>query len=280
MSMSGQRRLELERDRLEQVRLGQVRDECVAIVESCERTLRGVTDIAVQQHLGAGLQQVAETIRNGRVSLGTQPDTTLAALTEAQAELFGELTRAEASARAWTVAQVDVIGRARAAAAAKSNLQGTSSSAEAEDTVRKAERGDLVGAEADVDRLARETATARTNVLDERVRREVVRGLVSTLKGMGFLAVSPRLAEGVVVLEGRLVSGRKARFEIDLAGGMSFDLDGYEGRACADELKKVEVTLRDEFGVRLGPPQVIWKNPDRLSQEARQLPTSGSRRGP
>ena len=35
---------------------------------------------------------------------------------------------------------------------------------------------------------------------------------------------------GVVVLTGQLPSGRKARFEVQLDGQLSYDLDGYEDR--------------------------------------------------
>jgi len=112
--------------------------------------------------------------------------------------------------------------------------------------------------------------------MDERVRREVVKGLLKTLKGMGFVTVGPQLQEGLVVLEGRLASGRRARFEVKLDGELAFDLDGYEGRACAADMEKVEIAMKDQYGVLLGPPQIVWKNPDRLTKGARDLPTGGA----
>ena len=45
MSMSGQRRLEIERERLEQLRLAQVREECLALADACERA--GAVPLAV-----------------------------------------------------------------------------------------------------------------------------------------------------------------------------------------------------------------------------------------
>ncbi|MBL8970470.1 MAG: hypothetical protein JNK56_07820, partial [Myxococcales bacterium] len=57
--MSGQRLLELERERMEQVRLAQVRDECRALADICDAELGQVRDIAVQQLAAAALQHVA-----------------------------------------------------------------------------------------------------------------------------------------------------------------------------------------------------------------------------
>lgn len=277
MSMNGERRLELERARLEQVRLGQVRDECTAIIDRCEGALRGVTDVAVQQHLGAPAQQFAAAVHRARATMRDAPDAALVSVQGALVRLQREIAQAEAAAKRWSDAQAEMIARIRTAQAGLASAGGTLEPG-AEHAIEQATRGDLAAAAAAAERLEQQIPGARANVLDERVRREVVRGLVSTLKKMGFLAVTPRLQSDVVVLEGRLASGRKARFEIDLEGRMAFDLDGYEGRACAQDMEKVETLMRDEFGVRLGPPQVIWKNPDRLTQGARPLPTNTSRK--
>ena len=73
-------------------------------------------------------------------------------------------------------------------------------------------------------------------------------------------------------------SGKLARFDVQLDGRMDFDLDGYEGRACADEIERIEQTMHDQFGVRLGPQQVTWKNPNRIAKGARDLPSGGTQR--
>lgn len=115
--------------------------------------------------------------------------------------------------------------------------------------------------------------------LDETVRREVVRGLVSSLTEIGFILEGPRLADaekkgGVVTLTGKLPSGRAARFEVHIDGRMHFDFDGYEGRSCANELENVERVLRERCSLKLGPTQVTWKNtPLQRSRGARELPT-------
>lgn len=283
MSMSAQRRFELEQARLEQVRLAAVRAECAAILDACEATLREVRDVATQQLAAAALRDVAAALSSARATMGDRPDAALQSLSSTVEQLHATLTRAEAQARAWSEAQTQAVARSRVAVAralaVEAGLGGAKpASGEARAALQAAERGELGASEALRESAAVGLDGARASALDERARREVVKGLLKTLQEMGFVTVGPQLDAGVVTLEGRLASGRRARFEVSLEGRMSFDLDGYEGRACADDLEKVEVSLRDRFGVKLGPPQVVWKNPDRLTQGARDIPGGATRK--
>lgn len=116
---------------------------------------------------------------------------------------------------------------------------------------------------------------------DETVRRKVVGGLVSTLKQKGFVVQGPVLEgqdprTGSVVLHGQMPSGKKAAFAVNLDGKMEFDFDGYQGRACGQEMEKIEQELNKHYEVKLGPAQVNWKNPDRLTKGAMNAPTGNS----
>jgi len=278
MSMSGQRRLELERARREALRLEQVRGECTAIAQACDALLAEVRDVAAQQLAAADLRSCAQRLEVARGAIAEQPDAARAELGRIAADIQSAIARAEGSARAWSEAQAEAVAAARHAKALAESSGGSEAATQlARDAEVRAEQGDLDAST----RLASESraasGAAASAVLDERVRREVVKGLLKTLKDMGFVVAVPRLDDGRVVLEGRLASGRRARFEVSLDGEMAFDLDGYEDRTCADDMEKMETTLRDRFGVRLGPPQVVWKNPDRISQGARDLP-GGDRR--
>lgn len=285
MSMSGQRMLELERARREELRLGQVRGECHATEAECAAAIGERRDLAIQQLSAIGLQAVMTELAAARDQIAATPDAALVALGGVRQHLHEVIAAAEGKAKAWSDAQAAAVVAARIAAAAAASaglasdglggdVAGSRNRAHA--AVQLAERGDLAGAAAAVAAAVVETEKLRTDALDERVRREVVRGLLASLKDMGFVVAGPQLRTGRVVLEGRLASGRKARFEVSVDGKMEFDLDGYEGRECAKDLEKVETVLRDRFGVKLGPPQVVWKNPDRLSAGARDLPSGGT----
>ncbi len=274
MSMSGEQRLELERQRLETLRLGQVREECTAIVSACEAMLADVRNVAVQQIAAPSLRRSLEQLRTFRDQIQASPDATRIGLLQLSSRMHEEIAMAEGKAEAWSQRQAEVIARAREAgqlAGANGDSAATARSL-SQQAEAIAKRGDLTSAETLIERAHAAVATAAKANLDEIVRREVVKGLVRTLKDMGFVVTSPQLDDGKVVLEGRLASGRQARFEVFLDGRMQFDLDGYEDRTCAQEMEKVETALRDRFGVRLGPKQVEWKNPDRMGKTARDLP--------
>jgi hypothetical protein len=289
MSMKGARALELERERREALRLEQVRGECRALVAVCEETVAGVRDVAVQQYAAAELGRLTGELRAASGRLQEAPDATLEQLQRLQHALTTALAAAEARARAWTEQQTQARARAHAlagrieAVVASQKESADLGASEARQWVQRAQEHSSHGAGADalqcLDRAEQALAAARAAGFEERVRRELVRGLLKTLRDMGFSTVGPQLTENLVVLEGRLPSGRQARFEVRLDGRMTFDLDGYEGRACAQDMEKVETAMRDRFGVKMGPPQVEWKNPDRLSQGALNLPGGQSRGG-
>ncbi len=288
MSMKGERQLQLERARREALRLEQVRSECRALVAVCTSTMSGVRDVAVQQYAAADLRELVGALREADTRIQEAPDATLEQLQGLQHRLATTLVRAEARARSWSEAQAQARARLQALdgrieAVAQTQKEGAAAGlAEARRLVEEARNQVDRGADEDAQRRLEQAeqtlATVRTEALDEKVRREVVKGLLGTLKGLGFVIVGPQLSADVVILEGRLPSGRRARFEVKLDGQLAFDLDGYEGRSCAQEMEKVETAMRNRFGVTMGPPQVVWKNPDRLSQGALELPGGGKSR--
>jgi hypothetical protein len=292
MSISVERRIELEKERRETLRLAQVQAEGEALREVCQQRLQEALalPLAAQQLAAAGLSGCAAGLAALR-SQGTGPDQALAESKALLARIEVVLSGAEAGARAWTEERTAAVAQARVALAqaqrAASVASGTSQPARqraeaAGELARHALAAAQAGDNSEARRLSgqalEQVEQASRLALEERVRREVVRGLLATLTEQGFIALEPRLDDGVVVLEGHLASGRRARFEVKLDGETSFDLDGYEGRACAKDLEKIETTLRDRMGMKLGPPQVFWKNPDRLSKGALSLPTGAPSR--
>ncbi|MDD5459633.1 MAG: hypothetical protein PHF37_09610 [Phycisphaerae bacterium] len=113
---------------------------------------------------------------------------------------------------------------------------------------------------------------------DETIRKEVVQGLLTTLAQMGFV-VQPPFLDGdqqenrTVRLSGRLPSGKMASFNVHLDGRMDFDLEGYQGKACAKELEKIDEILNQRFFIKLSENKITWKNPDKIAKTAMQLPT-------
>ena len=57
---------------------------------------------------------------------------------------------------------------------------------------------------------------------------------------------------------------------------MEFDLDGYIGRECSNDLDAVLEQMKDKYGVNCSPPQHNWKNPDRISKGSKDFPDGGT----
>ncbi len=112
---------------------------------------------------------------------------------------------------------------------------------------------------------------------EENVRREVLKGIVKTLKKLGFHVGKPKIInleekKDQVVLLGKKASGQSASFEVEKNGKMSFKFDHYEGMACHQDIQKVQDKLKEIYGVHISQERVLWQNPDKISKGSKPLP--------
>ena len=130
-----------------------------------------------------------------------------------------------------------------------------------------------VWAEADA---IKQDAEERTT--HEEIRRHIVGSLVSSMREVGLVVGGPKILteSDKVAVVGTMASGRRVRFDVGDAGCMEFNLDGYEGRECADHLDQILLQMRSRFDVETGPLQHNWKNPDRILKGSRRHPSNGS----
>ena len=278
MSLNARQIAELEAARREEVRRGQVRAEVRALLQACEAAVSEVRDVATQQYASERLAELRGELPAIAGLAQMQPDTALAQAREASAGIRRAIADAGAKAKAWTEEHVTAraavdLAADRLGAVRSTELRGSSEELrQAEAQVAQAaaalDRGDLTAATAAVRDAEAALELASAAALREAERREVVRELLNTLKEMGFDTPGPRLRQsgaagdpGVVVLMGEAPSGKIVRVEVSLDGRIDFGLDGYAGRTCKDDLDAVERVL-SEHGLKLGPPQVVWKAPD------------------
>jgi hypothetical protein len=283
MSVTVNARYELERQRREELRREQQRRRAAALLATCRQELQAVREPAVQQLAAGGLKKVQKELERIEPQIAAAPDESLKTLQRTQRTLQGVIAEAMVKARLWHKEQAEARARmAEMQARARSLTEKNAATVSAEIAqLSGVERSGNYGAVLErCAKLERAIEHAAEVEFDETVRREVVRGLLAALQAQGFVSADPQLehgaAGGVVTLLGRLPSGRSARFEVHLDGHMEFDLNGYEGRACAKEVDQIERVLQERFQVRMGPRQVTWKNPDKLSKGARNLPTGGA----
>lgn len=287
MSSFGFRTAELEAQERERLRQEQVRNECLALLDACSNEMAEIHDPAVQQMAAPALLAVKRAMDGIREQAQTAPDAALKAARLAQRQLHAAIVDGEAGARQWSeqvrkaktelaVARVEArVIRAVAGAAGASTMQRADRALAEADVLLS--QGKTDGAAEKMKQVNEQLDGCRQAALDESVRKAVVSSLLATLRDQGFQVENPRLFSGSepgghVTLVGQLPSGRRAQFNVYLDGRLGFDLDGYEGRACAKDLDRVEQTLASRFRIQLGPPQITWKNPDKLSHGARDLP--------
>jgi len=98
----------------------------------------------------------------------------------------------------------------------------------------------------------------------EEVRREVVRGLRQVLGKMNFKVERPHFGQdnesGNVILKGTLPSGKSARFVISQDGMTGFDFNGYEGRICKKDLRKIQSEFEKLCQAETKDLEIHWKD--------------------
>jgi hypothetical protein len=291
MSSRGYRNIQLERQRREQLRLERVREKAFSLLDSCNKQIAGIKDLAIQQLAGPGLKDIRQNLRQVSEIITSNPDKALKDIKKAQKQLQALLSKAQQKASNFSKEQSE----------AKSMLEVAQQSLEAEKQVsNQASKPELEKVQQQVNQAEQLYASGRfkealtscrqaqaavekagRKAFDETVRRETVNGLLSTLTGMGFVTENPVLEDdeqqnSKVRLAGTLPSGKKAVFLINLDGKMEFDFEGYQGRACAKDMEAIESQLAEQFSVKLGPAQVTWKNPDKIAKGALNRPSSNS----
>lgn len=109
-------------------------------------------------------------------------------------------------------------------------------------------------------------------VVDETVRREVVRAVYESLQNAGFVTEAPvRVCvdgEDEVIIRSSRPAGATAEFRIELSGGFHYEFDRYRGAACRKDIDTVLPRLEQIYGIELSNKRVHWENPDDQDQTA------------
>jgi hypothetical protein len=293
MSLFGFIDVRLLREQMQRMRLDQVKAQVQSLLTGCRGTVVSVRDPAEQQLAAKGLAAVQKELSRIAGDAESRPDQALKSVKACQKNLHTVIAEARKAAKQWS----DERARAEAllaenqaklqAAARDPNPAGQPLLAKVEDQIEEArslcEQGRYAQTVKTLTGLETQMEKANKASFDETVRRKVVGGLLATFQTMGFVVegpnVDPDRPDGVVTMVGRMPSGKTARFEINLDGKLKFDLDGYEGRSCGSDLETIEKTMQATFGIQFGPPQITWKNPDKIAKGAKDLPAGSRRQG-
>lgn len=124
--------------------------------------------------------------------------------------------------------------------------------------------------------LQKHCEAAEKAVLDERIRKEVVRTVVKSLKDAGFVLEQNPLrhqeqGDDYVKIVAKKPSGKRALCKIKLSGEFIYKFDQYEGKACEKDIAKFRTDLEEVYGIHLSHERVLWENPDKISRSAKPL---------
>nr|WP_321497702.1 hypothetical protein [uncultured Methanolobus sp.] len=109
----------------------------------------------------------------------------------------------------------------------------------------------------------------------EEIRKEIVKRVLSVLKNQGYSVSNPVLKENIVHVKGKLPSGKTVMFQIRHEGEIDFDLDGYVGQTCKNELEAILEILRTEEMIESSVEQFTWHNPDKIKKGSKEFPYGG-----
>ncbi len=117
-------------------------------------------------------------------------------------------------------------------------------------------------------------------VLDEKIRKETVIGIMKSLKYAGFSVKKPKITDdGYVKVLARKPSGNSALCKVNLEGKFEYKFDSYKGMSCLNDIDSFETDLEDIYGFKISEKRVLWENPDRIKKGSRDNPTGGQSRG-
>lgn len=290
MSLTDIRIIELERQRKEQLRIEMVRQQARNTLETLRTTIQGITDPGMQQLCRADFTKIASQSAEISAMIETQPDTAIEKARQISSDLTNAITQGQAKLKAWSQQHTELAARISQIVTSlgvheKSATSATTPLIEQMRTVIQTAQNALKQARYDEVKEHCKKAEAHIDTIikaaeSESVRHHVVSSLLSTLTARGFSIEQPEVKnsgseKNVMVLSGRMPSGKQARFEVMLDGSIAFDLNGYQDRSCAKEVDQIDKSLNEHFGIKLGPSQVVWKNPDKIAKGARSTPRGG-----
>jgi len=275
--------------RAQQIQLEQLKEQAGASLNDTAALLRQIHDPALQQLIGPEIRQLQPELQ--RIAELVQEDPQKAAAqSKALQKQFNKLLdqtqkqlQKDAAAQADAHAALEEVKQQLEAVfedstdAASQILQQVQTLIDTgEDQYRQ---GQFKALKESCRQAQNRLGQAAQKDFDETVRKEIVQGLLTTLTQRGFVVQPPYLdgqekASQTVRLLGKLPSGKMAAFTVHLDGRMDFDFEGFQGRACAQELEKIDTMLHEQFSIQLSENQITWKNPDKIAKGALNLPNA------
>ena len=247
--------------------------------------VRQISGAAVQNFAAAGLKAVKEDIAAGRLTSASAMQTKIDAV----------IAAAEKEAAKWQKEAAE--GAKKAGIKDELNEIKEHISAQDFDAEQKQEaiksidellgRSQNAAAALNISEIKTSVAAVEQRVeeaiVSEDKRKAAVVACVKILRSQGFeitpdeIVLTEKDGQSVVQIITHKANGRRTEIAITDTGKMTCRFDNYEGKACIKEIEAMKSALEEIYSIKLSDERIIWENPDKIAQNAFDLPQSARR---
>ena len=277
MSGAGRMRAILEARRKEELRKERVREECAALLAAIQNKINNMSTAEVQGVSGE-LSSLMQRRERTSGNIQSSPDESLVVIKEMVTQLSELSIKGERDAEAWddkkrawmiqmeeTELHIESLGNLRFKRAQKAHKE----------LKRKIQKMKTVGYSEGpaLEMITQEVDNVKMEIQEEEIRREIIVGLIKTLKQIGMSASKPKKGEeNWVVLTGTLPNGKQARFQIAQDGTTEFSFHGYKGVSCKDQLDNIKDQLLASYNIDSSIEQFNWyEDPELIEKGAKDF---------
>ncbi|MDK2831234.1 hypothetical protein V7O61_07515 [Methanolobus sp. WCC1] len=280
MSMNGRMRAEMIARQKEELRKQRVREQCNQMILKLESKLNMyMNNVHYSDIFESDSSVIKDQINATKVVIKSDPDSALSNLNEISTQLNRLISNVVAIENKWSEERkasyqkieemIDIF--------ASSTIRSAQYSKERDKLLSKLESlRDTATSSHDIENTLAKVHSEIELIIkmdeQEEIRKETVRKIVSILKEQGFSIKKPILKEDAVHVTGTLPSGKKVLFQIYPEGAIDFDLDGYSGQTCKNEIEGVIEKLNEGDEIESSIEQFAWHNPDKIKKGSKEFP--------
>lgn len=282
MSMSGHIRAEMIKRQKEELRKNRVREQCSNMLSSIEaKVAQHINDPQFSHFFSDDASMIQNETSHAKDKIQSDPDFALSMIQATSLKLNKSISSVVAAEKQWsderkrsyeklfeTIEMLDSLPI--------KSIQYTQKIESLSSQLKTF--SDIATTSAEIEKNIVNTQQEAAAIVqkDEReeVRKEVVKKIISILKAQGFVVATPTLKEQSVYIRGKLPTGKKVLFQVQDEGIIDFDLDGYTGETCQNEIEGIIEKLNDEGSVNSSIEQFVWHNPDKIRKGSKEFPTS------
>jgi hypothetical protein len=280
MSMNGRLRAEMIARQKEELRRQRVKEQCDQMISNMEAKLNMyMNNVHYSDIFGSESLVIKSKINTAKAIIQSDPDTALSGLNDISTQLNRSISTVVSTEKKWSEERKvsyqqieETIDELRS-----STIRSPKYSEERNNLLSKLELLEDTATSSDNIKKTLETVHSEMNTIirmdeQEEIRKETVRKIVSILKEQGFTISKPILKEKAVHVTGKLPSGKKVLFQIHPEGAIDFDLDGYSGQTCKNEIDGVIEKLNEGEEIESSIEQFAWHNPDKIKKGSKEFP--------